>query len=160
MAPEDDSTRKPPGPDEVRAELDRMVLSDVLRGSAQLVAFLRFVVEATLHGKQDRIKAYTIGVEVFRRHTKFDPQIDPIVRVEATRLRRTIERYYAGPGADDPIVIELPRGSYVPAIRRREIEWKRGEKLNRLFPRFILLVRSWPVVASMIALGIIATAAT
>ena len=66
--------------------------------SPQLGAFLRFVVEAVLHGKADRIKAYTIGVEVLRRDTKFDPQLDPIVRVEATRLRRAIERYYAGPG--------------------------------------------------------------
>jgi TolB-like protein len=159
MASQDDS-RRPPGPDEVRAELDRMVSSDVFRGSAQLVAFLRFVVEATLHGTQDRIKAYTIGVEVFRRHTKFDPQFDPIVRVEATRLRRTIERYYAGPGADDPIIIELRRGSYVPAIRRRASERTRGEKLLHSFLRLISLVRSWPVLASVIALGIIVTAVT
>jgi tetratricopeptide (TPR) repeat protein len=160
MASQDGSTIKPPDPDEVRAELDRMVLSDVFRGSAQLVAFLRFVVEATLQGKQDRIKAYTIGVEVFRRLPKFDPQIDPIVRVEATRLRRTIDRYYAGPGADDPIIIELPRGSYVPAILRRRIERTRGKKLLRSLSRLILLVRSWPVLASMIVLGIITIAAT
>src|SRR6202011_835820 len=49
----------------------------------------------------------------------FNPQIDPIVRVEATRLRRTLERYYAGAGANDPIVIELPRGTYVPTFSRR-----------------------------------------
>ncbi len=97
-----------------------MIGSDVFRGSAQLGAFLRFVVESVLNGKQDRIKAYTIGVEVLRRNVKFDPQIDPIVRVEATRLRRAIERYYAGPGADDAIIIDLPRGSYVPTFRRRD----------------------------------------
>ena len=77
-----------------------MIGSDVFSRSPQLGAFLRFVVEAVLHGKADRIKAYTIGVEVLRRDTRFDPQLDPIVRVEATRLRRAIERYYAGPGAD------------------------------------------------------------
>ena len=80
--------------------IERMIGSDVFSRSPQLGAFLRFVVEAVLHGKADRIKAYTIGVEVLRRDTKFDPQLDPIVRVEATRLRRAIERYYAGPGAD------------------------------------------------------------
>jgi TolB-like protein len=96
-----------------------MTASDVFRTSAQLVAFLRFVVESVLHAKQDRIRAYTIGVEVFRRNTKFDPQIDPIVRVEASRLRRTIERYYTGSGVDDPIIIDFPRGSYVPTFRRR-----------------------------------------
>ena len=102
------------------AAVDRVVVSDVFSRSPQLAAFLRFVVEAVLHNRQDRIKAYTIGVEVLRRDPKFDPQLDPIVRVEATRLRRAIERYYAGPGANDPLLIDLPRGSYVPTFRHRE----------------------------------------
>jgi hypothetical protein len=110
-----------PTPDEIRTETDRMTGSDVFSRSPQLGAFLRFVVEAVLHGRGERIKAYTIGVEVLRRDTKFDPQLDPIVRVEATRLRRAIERYYAGPGVTDPVVIDLPRGSYVPTFRRREM---------------------------------------
>jgi hypothetical protein len=63
---------------------------------------------------------------VLRRDPKFDPQLDPIVRVEATRLRRAIERYYAGPGATDPIIIDLPRGSYAPTFRRREIAPRRA----------------------------------
>jgi hypothetical protein len=109
-----------PSPDEIRTALDHMLFSEVFSRSPQLGAFLRFVTEAALHGKGDRIKAYTIGVEVLRRDPTFDPQIDPIVRVEATRLRRAMERYYSGPGQDDPIVIELPRGSYVPSFRRRE----------------------------------------
>jgi tetratricopeptide (TPR) repeat protein len=97
-----------------------MIASEVFSRSPQLGAFLRFVTDATLQGKSDRIKAYTVGVEVLRRDTSFDPQIDPIVRVEATRLRRAIERYYAGPGQQDAIIIDLPRGSYVPTFRRRE----------------------------------------
>ncbi len=109
-----------PTPEDIREAVDRVTVSDVFARSPQLGAFLRFVVEAVLHGKADRIKAYTIGVEVLRRDTKFDPQLDPIVRVEATRLRRTIERYYSGPGADDPVIIDLPRGSYVPTFRWRE----------------------------------------
>jgi hypothetical protein len=109
-----------PTPDEIRAALDHVLFSEVFSRSPQLGAFLRFVTEAVLHGKGDRIKAYTVGVEVLRRDPTFDPQIDPIVRVEATRLRRAMERYYTGPGQDDPIVIELPRGSYVPTFRRRE----------------------------------------
>ena len=78
-----------------------------------------FIVEAALRGKGERLKGYTIGVEVLRRDVSFDPQIDPIVRVEATRLRRAIERYYAGPGANDAIMIGLPRGGYVPRIAWR-----------------------------------------
>jgi tetratricopeptide (TPR) repeat protein/TolB-like protein len=117
-----EAMRHEPTPDEIRDQVDRIVTSQVFERSPQLGAFLRFVVEAVLHGKRDRIKAYTIGVEVLRRDLKFDPQFDPIVRVEATRLRRAIERYYAGPGADDPVVIDVPRGSYVPIFRRREAE--------------------------------------
>ena len=108
-----------PAPDEVRAQLERMMASDDFNRSPQLGAFLRFVVEAVLQGKSDRIKAYTIGVDVLRRDAKFDPQLDPIVRVEATRQRRTIDRCYAGLGTDDAIRIDLPRGSYIPTFSRR-----------------------------------------
>jgi TolB-like protein len=104
---------------EIRAALERVVASDVMRSSPQLTAFLRFVVEAVLEGNSDRIKGYVIAVEVLKRGTQFNPQIDPIVRVEATRLRRTLERYYASEGAEDPIVIALPRGTYVPTFTRR-----------------------------------------
>src|SRR5258708_4883770 len=96
---------------EITVAVERMIASDVFSRSPQLGAFLRFVTDATLQGKSDRIKAYTIGLEVLRRDASFDPQIDPIVRVEATRLRRAIERYYAGPGQQDAIVVDLPRGS-------------------------------------------------
>jgi TolB-like protein len=115
----DEATSNLPAPDEVRAQLERMTASDDFIRSPQLGAFLRFVVESVLQGKSDRIKAYTIGVDVLRRDAKFDPQLDPIVRVEATRLRRTIDRYYAGLGADDAIRIDLPRGSYIPTFSRR-----------------------------------------
>ena len=108
-----------PTPDQVRAALERIVVSNVFSSSPQLASFLSFVVEAVLHGKSDRIKGYTIGVEVLRRDVKFDPQLDPIVRVEATRLRRALERYYAGPGLTDTVIIGLPRGSYVPTFGYR-----------------------------------------
>jgi len=110
-----------PPPDAVRAQVQRMMASDVFATSPQLAAFLLFVVEAVLRGHAERLKGYTIGVEVLRRDSNFDPQVDPIVRVEATRLRRTLERYYAGPGAEDPIDIDLPRGGYVPRM-----SWRTG----------------------------------
>jgi tetratricopeptide (TPR) repeat protein len=105
--------------EDVRAALERMVASEMFRDSPQLAAFLRFVAEAELRGESDRIKGYTIGVEALGRGKDFDPQADPIVRVEATRLRRTIERYYAGPGANDPLIITLSPGSYIPSFRFR-----------------------------------------
>ena len=112
------SDTETPSPAEIRAELDRMVATEPFQGSPQLVAFLRFVVETTLRGDGDRLKGYTIALEALGRDDRFDPQTDPIVRVEAARLRRAIERYYAGPGAGDPIVIELQRGHYMPVFRR------------------------------------------
>jgi len=107
---------------EVRAALERMVASDMFRTSPQLAAFLRFVVEATLRGEGAQIKGYTIAVEALGRGDTFDPQHDPIVRVEAGRLRRTIEQYYAGPGAADLVAIDLPLGRYIPAFRYRRAQ--------------------------------------
>lgn len=107
-----------PTSDEVRAALGRIFASRTFRASPQLTAFLRFVVEAELAGARDRIKGYTIAVEALGRSEDFDPQADPIVRVEAARLRRALERYYAEAGPSETIVVDLPRGSYVPKFRR------------------------------------------
>jgi tetratricopeptide (TPR) repeat protein len=108
-----------PTADETRTALDLVLASEAFRASPQLAAFLKFVVKAVLEAKDDRIKSHTIAIEVLRRPLSFDPQTDPTVRVEATRLRRALERYYAGPGQSDAIVIELPRGSYVPTFTYR-----------------------------------------
>jgi tetratricopeptide (TPR) repeat protein len=103
------------------AALSRVISSDIFRSSPHLSAFLQFVSDAALRGEQDRIKAYTIGVEALGRRPDFNPDTDNIVRVEAGRLRRALLAYYAGEGAQDEIVIEIPRGSYVPRFTRREL---------------------------------------
>jgi hypothetical protein len=105
---------------EVRQQLARIVGSTVLRDSLRLTHFLTFVVETTLAGDSDRIKAYTIAVGALDRRSDFDPQTDPIVRVEAGRLRHALSRYYAEAGRDDALVIELPRGTYVPTFSVRD----------------------------------------
>ena len=150
-----DAIDRAPTPDEIRAAIDRMNASDAFIRSPQLGAFLRFVVEATLHGKASRIKAYTIGIEVLRRDTSFDPQLDPIVRVEATRLRRAIERYYATAGTDDPVIIDLPRGSYVPVFRSRDRARSFGF-IGAIARGFRRLNRPWAVagVASIAVLAV------
>ena len=104
--------------EEIRAAVERVVTSPGFRRSPQLVAFLRFVVESVLGGKAGHIKSYTIGIEALRRSESFDPQIDPIVRVEAARLRRALASYYAGEGARRSVTIEIPLGSYVPRFCR------------------------------------------
>jgi hypothetical protein len=105
--------------DEVRQELVRVVGSATFRDSLRLKRFLTFVVETTLADKADTIKAYTIAVEALGRGSNFDPQSDPIVRVQAGRLRGALARYYSGAGGDDPLVIEVRRGSYVPVFHRQ-----------------------------------------
>ena len=104
-----------PCADEIRAALERMAASEAFRGSPQLVAFLRYVVEATLRGTADRIKGYTIAVEALGRADNFDPQTDPIVRVEAMRLRRALARYYDNGGKHDPVAIGSVCGSKLSA---------------------------------------------
>jgi PAS domain S-box-containing protein len=118
----ENEARKEPSGTEIRAALERMVASENFRTCPQLAAFLRFVIEATLRGESAHLKGYTIAVEALGRGGDFDPQQDPIVRVEAGRLRRVIQHYYAGPGAKDLLVIDVPRGRYIPTFRYRRAE--------------------------------------
>jgi hypothetical protein len=112
-----DDGRPPPG--EVMAALDRVCASAAFRRAPKLTSFLRFVVEATLSGRGKRLKGYTIGVEALGRPESFNPQLDPIVRVEAIRLRTALAHYYEGAGAADPVAIELSRGRYAPDFSYR-----------------------------------------
>ena len=105
----------------VRDELQRILGSDRFLSSQRPGRFLRFVVESTLAGKQDQIKEYLIGVEVFGRPATYDPKEDPIVRIEAGRLRKRLSEYYSRLGATDPVIIELPKGGYVPAFRAQSV---------------------------------------
>ena len=101
-------------PERIRVCLDRVLASRAFEASPKLKHFLRFVVEAKLAGQGARIKAYTIGVEVFGRSGNFDADADAIVRVNASRLRGLLRDYYAGPGREDPIRFRLPKGGYLP----------------------------------------------
>ena len=104
--------------DLIQTELERVIVSRAFDASLRNRAFLRFVVEETLAGRSDRIKAYTIGTSVLQRDAGFDPQADPIVRIEASRLRRSLERYYLIAGQDDLVRIDVPKWGYVPSFRR------------------------------------------
>src|SRR5262245_5151780 len=107
------------GPDAVKAQLDRVLSSPQFAKAARLGRFLRLIVEESLGGNEALLKEHRIGVEVYDRGGDFDPRLDPIVRVQAAKLRSKLLEYYAGPGVHDPIAIEVPKGSYVPAIRAR-----------------------------------------
>jgi TolB-like protein len=97
---------------EVRAALERILRSRCFEHAGRASDFLRFVVGETLAGHAERLKGYTIAVNVFNRPPDFDAQTDPLVRVEALRLRQRLTEYYAGEGTADGVKIELPRGGY------------------------------------------------
>jgi hypothetical protein len=107
-----------PPPVEIRSALKRMLASPHLHLSERNRHFLEFVVNETLEGRGDRIKAYVIGVDVFGRGEDFDPGADPIVRIEATRIRSALASYYQRGGSEDPVRILLRPGSYSPAFER------------------------------------------
>ena len=97
--------------------LNRVLSSRTFENAGRSSALLRFLVEETLNGSADRLKEYTLGAEALSKGEDFDPRTDPIVRAEASRLRGRLERYYSNEGRVDPVVIELPKGSYVPQFR-------------------------------------------
>src|SRR4051812_21859543 len=101
-------------PQLVQDELQRVVVIRDFMPSERKRRFLKYVVQETLAGRADRIKAYTIAVNVFDRDPSFDPLADPVVRIEAGRLRRCLEHYYLAEGAADRIRITIPKGGYVP----------------------------------------------
>lgn len=109
----------PPRPEEILGELETLLASRLLRESQQLQTFLEFVVRETLAGRSGGLKEYLLGCQVFGRKPDYEPRHDGIVRVQATALRKRLERYYAGDGANDLVVVELPRGGYVPTFRYR-----------------------------------------
>ena len=100
----------------VREELARVLTGPDFRRSERAGRFLSFVVEETLEGRADRLKAYTIATELLGRPREFDPVTDPIVRAQASRVRRSLEHHYLTGGALDPIRIDLPAGTYRPVF--------------------------------------------
>jgi serine/threonine-protein kinase len=100
--------------DKILQQLEKVLSSAAFRRAERSTSLLRFVVEQALQGHADRLKEYTLGAEGLGRGDSFDPRSDPVVRAEASRLRARLEQYYETSGRDDPIVIALPKGSYVP----------------------------------------------
>ena len=126
---------------EVRTALDRVLRSRTFEHADRASNFLRFVVAETLAGRGERLKGYTVAVQVFGRPADFDAQTDPLVRVEAVRLRQRLVEYYAGEGSADPVRLVLPRGGYaVVAAYTQAPETPPGR-------------RSWPRLAALLGAG-------
>jgi len=103
-----------------RQHLERVLTSVTFRQVDRLKRFLNFIVSEALAGRGDQLKEYVIGVQVFDKDSSFDPRADPIVRVQARRLRARLVRYYREEGGADAIVIELPKGGYAPVFKNRD----------------------------------------
>jgi len=121
----EEAERSDIAPSEVESALARLLGREEFLANRYPTQFLKFVVEETLAGRGDRLKAYTIATVALKRGVNFDAQSDSIVRVQASRLRQLLTSYYAGPGIADPIRIDLPRGSYAPKFTRQAVSASR-----------------------------------
>jgi TolB-like protein/Tfp pilus assembly protein PilF len=123
---------------EAYAHLDRILASPVFSQSGRQQRFLRYIVTETLAGRAETLKGYTIGVEVFDREQAFDPAVDAIVRVEAARLRGKLREYYDGPGQNDAVRFDLPKGNYTVHIARQDQSPVQAEETRDvMLPRLI-----------------------
>ena len=103
----------------IHEQLVRILNSGPFHQSQRRQRFLEYLVNETLAGRGERLKAYNVALEVFDRPETFDPTIDPLVRIEAARLREKLREYYGTEGQSDAIHIDLPKGTYAPLIEFR-----------------------------------------
>jgi len=107
--------------DQVEAQLNKLVSSEIFVHSPQLCRLLRYIVEQEIVGNGDGLKEYVLGTEVLGKDASFDPRIDTAVRTEARRLRQKLAEYYQTGGRHDPIEIGVPKGSYRAAFKTRPV---------------------------------------
>ncbi|RFC00164.1 hypothetical protein B5K11_00295 [Rhizobium leguminosarum bv. trifolii] len=128
MAPEErGDSQAGQDPESIRAQLDRILASPEFLAPERGRRFLQYIVEETLEGHGEQLKAFAIAQAVFGRDDSFDAQNDPVVRIEAGRIRRALERYYLVCGSSDPIQITIPKGGYAPHFSSDEDSSNPGE---------------------------------
>jgi len=136
----------------VQHELERILASDKFARSKRLRSLLTFTVSQTLQGNTETLKEYVIGTEVLEKPETFDPRHDSLVRVLANRLRVKLKEYYSNGGSNDPLVIEFPKGRYVPRFKPREfLDIENQKKLQARnacsFTKLLATKLSEPVLA-------------
>ena len=117
-------------PDAIRFQLASILRSEGFVRAQRMRRFLTFVVEEHLAGRSGQLCEYTVGVSVFGRGESFEPAVDPIVRNDARRLRQKLLEYYQSSRrkGGDEIVIDMPKGSYVPVFKRGSRSSKSGHE--------------------------------
>ena len=111
-----------PTKEQVRIQAEKILQSGPLVRTNRARKLFQYIIEQTLVGNAKRLKQYSIATEALGRGSDFDPDTDPIVRLEASKLRRVLEDYYLRSGSNDPIRISIPKGSYVPTFEL--VDWK------------------------------------
>ena len=132
-------------PAAIHEQMERILCSPEFTATEAQRAFLRYVVNKTLSGESKEIKGYAVATEVFGRNDDFDQANDPIVSIQANKLRRALERYYLVAGQNDPISIGIPKGTYVPELSGRTdtVQVGRNETMR---PIGALLLNNWPAI--------------
>lgn len=156
-----ESDAESPAESDIRVQVAQILSSPDFDVPDRAGKLLTYVVEETISGRADRLKAYSVATEVFGRSSSFDPQADPVVRIEASRVRRALERYYLTAGKDDPVVITIPKGGYVPSFAWRPNGSTQlgthddgpAALARSRFPRWPWAVALLPVLASAVAFG-------
>ena len=133
----------------IREQLVRILNSGPFHQSQRRQRFLEYLVNETLAGRGERLKGYNVALEVFDRPETFDPTVDPIVRIEAARLREKLREYYAADGQGDPIHIDLPKGTYAPLIEFLEGE----QQVKSISKRRLRWQIAVPALALILVLG-------
>lgn len=138
---------------EKRGELHRVLQSKHFANSPKKSRFLEFVAEQTFLGNGEKLNEYLIGVEVYGRGPDFDPQIDPIVRVQAHDIRRALKNYYEEEGRNSSLRVELPPGHYVPAFVKVTL----GEQAVAPTPSTDVVPRKHAPLAAVLVVALSAT---
>src|SRR5438270_4911984 len=126
--------------EKVAEQLNRILASKAFRQADRLKRFLSFIVEETLAGRGERLKEFVVGVEVFGKDESFDPRNDPIVRVQARRLRAQLARYYREEGPGDDLVIDIPKGGYATTFKPLKSPAPKRPTASSLVSRNTILV--------------------
>jgi adenylate cyclase len=139
-----------PPAESIQQQVNRILTSPEFKATDVQKSFLTFVVETVLAGRSHEIKGYTVATQVFGRGEEFNQATDPIVSIQANKLRRALERYYLVAGQNDPIRIEIPKGTYVPLFREirhhneeRPFQERRKTDPYRTHPWPTILVQSF-----------------
>ncbi len=142
--------------DAVRAQLARILASEIFSRSDRLTTFLTFIVEQSLDGRGVELKEHVLAMEVYGKTSDFDAGLDPIVRVDARRLRDKLREYYAS-APHDTIIISVPKGSYAPAFETNG--HATPAVVDAIRPARTFTSRVWSVRGAMVLLGVCASLA-